>query len=154
MKKLILPLTLILSSCGGSNSSDHIYVPTRAQPVVVQESGKQMRQIPAQFDAKTADLTASTPVPPPNPESQDNPSSQSFLAYRYNYGFSLPAKSVAATAKSHAQICLEAGPNKCQVLNSSTSAYNKDQVSANLSCLLYTSPSPRDLSTSRMPSSA
>ena len=137
MKKLILPLTLILSSCGGSNSSDHIYVPTSAQPVVVQESGKQMRQIPAQFDAKTADLTASTPVPPPNspqnPKSQDNPSSQSFLAYRYNYGFSLPAKSVAATAKSHAQICLEAGPNKCQVLNSSTSAYNKDQVSANLS---------------------
>ena len=28
------------------------------------------------------------------------------------------------------------------------------QVSANYTCLLYTSPSPRDLSTSRMPSSA
>ena len=136
MKKFILPLALILSSCGGSDSildDGRTYVQTSTQPVVVQESGKQMTQIPAQFDAKTADLTASTPVPPPNPESQDNPSSQSFLAYRYNYGFSLPAKSVAATAKSHAQICLEAGPNKCQVLNSSTSAYNKDQVSANLS---------------------
>ena len=30
----------------------------------------------------------------------------------------------------------------------------KDYDSPNLSCLLYTSPSPRDLSTSRMPSSA
>ena len=33
--------------------------------------------------------------------------------------------------------------------------YNLDENSNNiLSCLLYTSPSPRDLSTSRMPSSA
>ena len=30
----------------------------------------------------------------------------------------------------------------------------KDVKKSNLSCLLYTSPSPRDLSTSRMPSSA
>ena len=28
------------------------------------------------------------------------------------------------------------------------------QIVSNISCLLYTSPSPRDLSTSRMPSSA
>ena len=31
---------------------------------------------------------------------------------------------------------------------------NKDQFNQVLLCLLYTSPSPRDLSTSRMPSSA
>ena len=30
----------------------------------------------------------------------------------------------------------------------------KSNIVMNLSCLLYTSPSPRDLSTSRMPSSA
>ena len=35
------------------------------------------------------------------------------------------------------------------------SSYNKDQrLRIGLRCLLYTSPSPRDLSTSRMPSSA
>ena len=32
--------------------------------------------------------------------------------------------------------------------------YEKKIVSAHRTCLLYTSPSPRDLSTSRMPSSA
>ena len=32
--------------------------------------------------------------------------------------------------------------------------YNTDSTDAVLPCLLYTSPSPRDLSTSRMPSSA
>ena len=30
----------------------------------------------------------------------------------------------------------------------------KNDIEENLTCLLYTSPSPRDLSTSRMPSSA
>ena len=32
--------------------------------------------------------------------------------------------------------------------------YNLNQVTQSMLCLLYTSPSPRDLSTSRMPSSA
>ena len=35
-----------------------------------------------------------------------------------------------------------------------TKAYECDALSAYRCCLLYTSPSPRDLSTSRMPSSA
>ena len=34
------------------------------------------------------------------------------------------------------------------------SAYENDMVLIGTACLLYTSPSPRDLSTSRMPSSA
>ena len=33
-------------------------------------------------------------------------------------------------------------------------AVSVDNISKNYGCLLYTSPSPRDLSTSRMPSSA
>ena len=32
--------------------------------------------------------------------------------------------------------------------------YNKDMVDWNYTCLLYTSPSPRDMRRSRMPSSA
>ena len=40
---------------------------------------------------------------------------------------------------------LQQGPSKVIVLSSSGKVF---------SCLLYTSPSPRDLSTSRMPSSA
>jgi len=138
MKKTTLFLTTLLCACGNSQSdrSDQSIPTTERSEVqngVMADSMLSKSARPQSF----AGASDSAPVPPPNsprnPQSQDNPSSQSFLAYRYNYGFSLPAKSVAVTAKSHAQICLEAGPNKCQVLNSSTSAYNKDQVSANLS---------------------
>ena len=73
------------------------------------------------------------PVPPPQQPSSENPSSVSFLAYRYNYGFSLPVKSVAKTAKSHAQICMDAGPAKCQVLSSNTNVQSEDYVNARLS---------------------
>lgn len=62
----------------------------------------------------------------------ENPTAQSFLAYSYNYTFALPSRSVAATAKSHAQLCLDAGPAKCQVLSSSTSSENSDYVNAYL----------------------
>jgi len=139
MKKLIIPLALILTACGGADTAYQATSRTMPQngialdtteTVVVQEAGTQMRQIPAQFNNKTA---STSPVPTPNSQNQDNPTTLSFLAYRYNYGFSLPTKSVAAIAQSHAQICLDAGPNKCQVLNSSTSAFNDDNVNANLS---------------------
>ncbi len=62
----------------------------------------------------------------------DNPASFSYMAYRYNYGFSLPAKNVASTAKSHADICLNAGPDKCQVLSSNTHSNGADYVTARL----------------------
>ena len=47
-------------------------------------------------------------------------------------------------------------PNLCHLLNSSSSWVqpHRDFILPLSTCLLYTSPSPRDLSTSRMPSSA
>jgi hypothetical protein len=71
-------------------------------------------------------------APAPEPSSSNNPTAQSFLAYRYNYGFELPAKAVAGTAKSHADICIQAGANKCQLLSSSTNDNNADFVTARL----------------------
>lgn len=62
----------------------------------------------------------------------DNPGSLSYLAYRYTYGFSLPVKAVAATAQSHMQICMDAGPDICQVLGSNTNAQSINYVTANL----------------------
>ena len=38
--------------------------------------------------------------------------------------------------------------------NGRKSVFDRDKLSKSIYCLLYTSPSPRDLSTSRMPSSA
>lgn len=129
MKKLVLPLTVILTACGDQQSltednSDH-------GPM----GGVAMESVQADGFArsKMASPMTSPAPPPPQSQSNKNPSSSSFLAYRYNYGFRLPAKSVAATAQFHADLCLKAGPTKCQVLNSSTSAHNEDHVSANLS---------------------
>jgi len=69
---------------------------------------------------------------PQQPDATGNASIQSFLAYRYNYAFALPARSVAGTAQSHAQQCLTAGPALCQVLSSSSQTYSEDNVNANL----------------------
>ena len=127
MKKLLLASALILTACEGQ----HYVIADSASPApVIQESEGYMEM--AQADMGAMQKVAS-PAPPPNGQANENPTSQSFLAYRYNYGFQLPAKSVAATSKSHADICLNAGPSKCQVLNSSTSAQNEDYVSARLS---------------------
>jgi len=124
MKKLIIPLALLLTACGGSN----MMLEDNASPQVQRATSMDMAESDGFRQSKVA-----SPVPPPHEQNTDNPTSQSFLAYRYNYGFQLPAKSVAATAKSHADMCLKAGPSKCQVLNSSTSAHNEDHVNAGLS---------------------
>ncbi len=124
-RNLIIVAMLALAACneGGSGSSYNDGFENQSAPMAVTESDM----------SGFMEMKQAAPAPPPNGNAVDNPTSQSFLAYRYNYGFSLPAKSVAATAKSHAQICLDAGPSKCQVLNSSTAAHNEDNVSANLS---------------------
>lgn len=131
MRKLTLPFVislqaLIIAGCnqtGGQFDLKESMDSTSA--VVVQEAQTYM-------DGSVERVVSSAPQSPRG-QSTENPTSQSFLAYRYNYGFQLPAKSVAATSKSHADMCLKAGPSKCQVLNSSTSSRNEDNVSANLS---------------------
>ena len=157
MKKTALFLVTLLTACG---QSSNIYSPANhqttapsvqqgrlADTAVTQEAGTDLSQIPSGFQTvaetvtvsptsmhyKTAQSSADGSSSSSNPQRQDNPSNLNFLAYRYNYGFVLPIKSVADTALSHAQICLDAGPSKCQILNSSTSAFHKDRVSANLS---------------------
>lgn len=136
MKKLIIPLAIILSACGNSDTFPEHSSDGRLESTNIQREATDTQSMPVMKSGSSTTKYApasSSPITPPNPRSQDNPSNLSFLAYRYNYGFSLPARSVATTAKSHAQICFDAGPKKCQVLNSSTSSYNDDNVNANLS---------------------
>ena len=50
---------------------------------------------------------------------------------------------------------IDAAPGALNTLNELAAALGDDaNFSTTVTCLLYTSPSPRDLSTSRMPSSA
>jgi len=131
MKKLslhILPFVAAMTLAACNNQSSPSAVVPPPMDAIAGAPALEMAQADGFSQAKVA-----SPAPRPRGQANDNPSSQSFLAYRYNYGFRLPAKSVAGTAKSHAEICLEAGPSKCQVLNSSTSSHNESNVSANLS---------------------
>ncbi len=136
MKKLIIPLALILSACENSSSVqlDSPEGMTVFNGVSDSAVGQESGTTRLYNKTRATNTSASAPVPPPTPDTNNNnPSGLNFLAYRYNYGFRLPARAVAATSKSHAQTCLDAGPRLCQVINSSTSAYNEDNVTANLS---------------------
>lgn len=124
MKKFTLPLLFLLTACGGGN----MMLEDNAAPQVMRTESMDMAEADGMALSKAASPNSS-----PREPSSENPSIQSFLAYRYNFGFQLPAKSVAATSKSHADMCLKAGPSKCQILNSSTSSHNESNVSARLS---------------------
>jgi hypothetical protein len=54
------------------------------------------------------------------------------LAYAYAYTIETPTAEVAALAARHEQACLQAGPQRCQVIGSSTQAYGEDQRMATL----------------------
>lgn len=119
MRSVLIPISLLfLAGCTQQFSDASMSEGARPSPApVAMESDMAY--------GKVASSTA--------PQSSNNPIGQSYLAYRYNYGFELPAKAVAPTAKSHAQICQDAGAEKCQLLSSSTNDNNDAYVSANLS---------------------
>ncbi len=72
--------------------------------------------------------TSSQPIP-----KTGNPSDISYLAYRYTFGYALPAKSVIKTANAHAEFCQNAGPQKCQLLSSNNAKHSESDSYANLS---------------------
>lgn len=121
-------LMLGLAACngGGGQYSDGDLAVEQMQsaPAPVASKSYAMREVSAD--------SSSQPAPPPT-NTAENPTNQSFLAYRYNYSFSLPVKSVESTMQSHMETCLQAGPDICQVLSSSSSANeNSDYANAYL----------------------
>jgi hypothetical protein len=119
MKRALIGLSaLAVIGCEGAQNyetAEYGAVAPSPEPVIMADSFQEKRAAPAR-----------------EPSSSNNPTAQSFLAYRYNYGFELPAKAVAGTAKSHADICIQAGANKCQLLSSSTNDNKADFVTARL----------------------
>jgi hypothetical protein len=121
LKRVLFGLALLsLSACepAGMRLSSEADYGAIAEPAPVMMS-----------DGFAAEKRAAAPS---SPQVSETSTAQSYLAYRYNYGFELPSKAVAATAKSHADMCQAAGANKCQILSSSTNDNNADYVSANL----------------------
>ncbi len=120
MKRLFIGLSaLTLIACEGAQNfetSEYGAAPPPPAPVVMADG----------YSVEKRSVAS-------EPQADPNTSIQSFLAYSYNYGFELPSKAVSSTAKSHADLCLEAGANKCQILSSSTNDNNADFVSSQLS---------------------
>ncbi|WP_409433337.1 DUF4349 domain-containing protein [Litorimonas sp. RW-G-Af-16] len=112
---------LAITACGSSDRMQSTESPMMAPPPSAKIMGSE------------ADMEYMGDAPAPAPQASENPSAQSFLAYRYGYGFALPAKAVSPTMNAHAKTCLDAGPSKCQILNSSTNQQNESQVYASLS---------------------
>ena len=86
----------------------------------------------------------------------DDPSTGEVLAEVASAG---PAEALAAlSAASTAQVAWAAHPprERAEILRRAYELMmaRVDELALLMTCLLYTSPSPRDLSTSRMPSSA
>lgn len=54
------------------------------------------------------------------------------LAYAYGYTIQAPRREIAGLVARHEQACLQAGPQRCQVIGSSTQSYGQDQQTATL----------------------
>lgn len=54
------------------------------------------------------------------------------LAYAYAYTLEAPTDAVSSLAARHEQACVQAGPQRCQVIGSSNQAYGEDQRTATL----------------------
>ena len=118
-----LALTLLLSAC--SSESDYSQASPSPAPQSTMAYGGDRAEADTQMERLQKQSSPPAPPPASGQPASDNPAVQSFLAYTYSYGFALPAKAVADTAKSHAQICLDAGPAKCQLLGSNTNFSSK-----------------------------
>jgi len=135
MKRLLFAgsLALILTACSG-NDSNYAEAPEMVSDGAMMDVMPQMSKQSPGFaaGASGAGGAAPPPSPPPPRANSDNPTSQSFMAYRYIYSYFMSAKNVEPISKTHADMCLNAGPNVCQVLSYGTQAHSDDFVSAHL----------------------
>lgn len=118
---ILLPALVALSACEG-DQNEAVYESASIQsappaPRMAMDAAEMKRS------GGEADMATGGDVEAP----------QSMMAYRYNYGISLPAQSVEPVMKQHMERCLQAGPSACQVLNASSNEHSEDYSSAYLS---------------------
>lgn len=77
--------------------------------------------------AAPADMGGASPPDLPVPDAQTPQ-----LAYTYAYTIETPTSEIAALAARHEAACVQAGPQSCQVIGSSTQTYGEDQRMATL----------------------
>ena len=65
--------------------------------------------------------------------SSNEPTSETYLAYKYNYASRLPHGSIKSVIGTHIESCQKAGRTECEVLQSNVSERSKTNVSASFS---------------------
>ena len=140
MKRQFIGSALILSTLFTISACQNEQAPMEYSESIA-EADYAMAPPPAPMRAQKMSADVSSPVGgavgqstrPVPPQQNGNPSDVSFLAYRYNYSYQLPAKAVVKTAKTHAELCQKAGPSQCQLLSSSSSQHSETNSFARLS---------------------
>ncbi len=133
MRRLLLAASLALSlTACNETGSNYAGSPEMVSDSAMMEVMPQMSKHSADYAAGTSGTGGASPTTPPPATNSDNPTSQSFMAYRYIYSYFMPTKNVEPISKTHADMCLNAGPDVCQVLSYGTQAHSDDFVSAHL----------------------
>ncbi len=130
MRKSLMAIVVLLAACGGrEQAGDQGY------------TGRARGGEPTQVAAASADVLEEAPAKPesapePPPPGQPNlpPMTQqaAMIAYSYAMGLELPAGRVIGVRDGHVKACQSAGPARCQLLGTSSNAYGKDDVRAEL----------------------
>jgi Domain of unknown function (DUF4349) len=116
---------LMLASCGpGDPASSPAATKEMAAMDVAGDAA-----MPATLDVAGAPVSASEPPPAPGPATPPVGISTQ-IAYSYSMGLELAAKKVIALRDAHLKACTAAGPQRCQIIGSTSSQQGSSFVTA------------------------
>ncbi len=132
MHKYLISL-LLLAACGqGDDARNRVETMDRRAAGAAVDASAPVTTVSAEaLDVAPAALSE-PPVAPPPPGMPGPPPIGAIaqIAYSYVMGLELPAKQVIALRDAHIQLCKSAGPQRCQLLGSSSQMQGEDFVSA------------------------
>lgn len=122
---------LALAAC--SREAPSINSPAMTEAAVSSDSGFVAPQAAdARGGEAMSDAPAASPPAPPGEPSGPVAGAAPMLAYIYGVSLELPLRSVRPMMGAHEEACRKAGPNVCQVINSSVNAQGEDSMYGNI----------------------
>lgn len=114
---------LMLAACESATSEHSVSEAASVEAPVSMDMAAPESAGRAMADGETASQ-------PPAPDVAEAQVPQ--LAYAYAYTLETPTDEIAGLAARHEQACIQAGPQRCQVIGSSTQSYGQDERRATL----------------------
>ncbi|MDG1827014.1 MAG: DUF4349 domain-containing protein [Henriciella sp.] len=129
MKRIVVLglAALTLAACGGGSNGSYDSAPeaTMASPAPPPPMSMKASAPRMEMD----EMSGSGPSEP----SVGDPSTEQYIAYRYNLGMTLPKGQVEPMMAGHTASCRAAGTSTCIVINSNVYSQDEDYASGNLS---------------------